>query len=455
MQIFFLSIFAIIFCFINCKIIICDKKVKKIPNKFLIHLLILLPFWYIFLYFFPFSEINILWFFIQIIVSFLVSFLLFNFSIWRAWDAKYLLVLSLFIPYIWIIPFIWNLGLFTLLYLFLYFLWFFLWKSILYKWYAKSLLLSIKIDLQEKWKVYKDNKWWKSFWIIIKWIIVFLIIFVSLRLFRIYIFLELFNNIWWNWNLVDFIKKYHFYIIFASIWITILIFYFWKKIINYLKKFFALKFNINLEIITYILIGILFIFLIWFILFEYSKDSDEIINYLLKIFTIYIIIYIFLKIIFYSYKISFIASEEEYIDIKNLKIGDLVDKKYLHTIFSKQTCLWAHNYEEYTWSDNEKQKILEKFPYFLFIEPQKFFLNIKNPIDKETKKLLQNIYETSNKYLKENKKNYKFSKENYKIKILKTFSFGIYIFIWFIITIIFWNKMIIFITKKIIEWINF
>lgn len=66
MQIFFFSILAVIFCFINYKIIKSDQKIKKIPNKNLLELLFLLPFWYIFLYFFPISEIHILGFLLQI-----------------------------------------------------------------------------------------------------------------------------------------------------------------------------------------------------------------------------------------------------------------------------------------------------------------------------------------------------------------------------------------------------
>lgn len=437
MQIFFFSIFALIFGFINYKIIISDQKTKKIPNKFLLQLLFLLPFWYIFLYFFGVWNFEIFPFILQIFLSFLISFLLYNFGIWRAWDAKYLLVLSLFIPHIWIISFIGNLGLFTLFYLFLYFLWFFFGKSLIYKWYFSSLIKSIKTDLEEKWKFYKKSKKWSNFSIIFKWIFIFLIIFVSLRLARIYLFLEFFQNFSINENILQIFQKYHFYMIFAGIWLTIWIYYIWKKIINFLKIYFAEKFRTNLGFIWNIFIGITFFALILFIFYEFQKNPEEIRNYLIKIFTIYILIYIFAKIIFYSYKLSFLTSEEKFIHIDNLKTWNIVDKKYLNKMFGTQDYL--------------RNKIGIKYTKF---DPEKYFLEIKNPIDLNTKDLLQKIYKTVNFEIENNKNKKKFFEKNYNIKILKTFSFGIYIFLGFLITFIFRNEIINFITKKIIDFIS-
>ena len=99
--------------YLNYKIVLSDLKYKKIPNKFLGYLLLLIPFYYIYI-FFTFPDINYLLFLWQIILTFIISFILFYFNIWAAWDAKYLLVLSLFIPYIWIVPFIWNIALITI-----------------------------------------------------------------------------------------------------------------------------------------------------------------------------------------------------------------------------------------------------------------------------------------------------------------------------------------------------
>lgn len=424
MQHIFFTIFATIFCFINYKIIISDQKIKKIPNKNLLQLLILLPFWYIFLYFFPIWNFEIFGFILQIFASFLISFLLFNFGIWRAWDAKYLLILSLFIPYIWIISFIWNLWLFTLFYLFLYFLWFFIGKSFFIKWYFSNLIGNIKIDLQEKWKFYKNSQKWNTFVIIFKWILIFLVIFVSLRLARIYLFLEFFENFSTNENTLEIFQKYHFYLIFVWIWLTIWIYYIWKKIINFLKFFFAKTFKIDIRLIWNIFLGVLFFALIYFIFKEFQTNPEEISNYLIKIFTIYIFIYIFAKIIFYGYKLSFLWSEKRQILLKDLKQSDYVDISELNKIFHFRHLPWDEwfkkLYDDAIFGNNFDLKNLKKL------------IRIQNQYDK--------------KYRKEK------NKPIISITCLKTFSFAIYIFIGFIITFFFENKIILHILEKILNF---
>ena len=153
---YILYILSIPFLYINYKIVVSDLKNKIIPNKYLGYLLLLIPFYYIYI-FFSFSEINYLLFIWQIILTFIISFILYYFWIWAAWDAKYLLVLSLFIPYIWVIPFIWNIALITILYLFLYFIRFYLWKVLFNKVYRQSLWLNIKQDLTETWKFINET----------------------------------------------------------------------------------------------------------------------------------------------------------------------------------------------------------------------------------------------------------------------------------------------------------
>lgn len=422
MQIFLLSVFILIFGFINYKIILSDQKIKKIPNKNLLQLLFLLPFWYIFLYFFPIWSFEISGFILQFFLSLLISFLLFNFGIWRAWDAKYLLVLSLFIPHIWIIPFIWNLGLFTLFYLFFYFLWFFFGRSLIQKWYFSNLMKNIKIDLEEKWKFYKKSQSWNTFSIIFKWIFVFLIIFVSLRLARIYIFLEFFQNFSTNENILQIVQKYHFYLIFAGIWATFVIYYFGKKFINFLKIFFAEKLKIDINIIWKIFLGIVFFTLILFISYEFKKNPKEISNYLIKIFTIYILIYIFVKIIFYSYKLSFLASEKEEILLKNLKQNDYIDISRLDKIFY---------FRHFPWEE-----------WFKKLYDNAIFWN--NFDLKNLKKLIRTQNKYDKKYIKEKEKSIN------SVICLKTFSFAIYIFSGFLITFFFENKIILEILKKIV-----
>jgi len=443
-------ILLIPFLYLNYKIIISDIKYKIIPNKYLGYLLLLIPFWYLYIFLVPVPWIEI-WFtgtgtmiFIgQIFLTFIISFILYSFWIWSAWDAKYLLVLSLFIPYIWVIPFIWNIALLTISYLLLYFIWFYLWKCIFYKWYAKSLFKNIKNDLNDKWLNYKNNKWWKTFFIILKWIVIFLIIFVSIRLARIYLFNELFT---WESSQIELlswiIKTYSFYLIFWLIILFIWWLYIFRLFINKLKNIISWKLWVNITIIWNIFIIILFLWLIYFIYIQYLINSNEIIKSLFRIFSLYLSIYIFAKIMIYGYKLTFWIAEYEYIDIKDLKTWYIVDKDYLIKMFWDQLSLWFAN---------TKQEKQERKNYLLFPNPNIFFKKMPSIITSEELKILKKSYNIVNNYHIKNKTTWYQKIE--KIKTLKTFSFWLYLFSGFLITIIFWNEIINFLInliKKII-----
>jgi len=427
---YFFYILIIPFLYFNIKIVISDLKYKKIPNKYLGYLLLLIPFYYIYL-FFSYPEINYLIFIWQIILTFIVSFILYYFWIWAAWDAKYLLVLSLFIPYIWIIPFIGNIAFITLIYLLWYFLWFYFYKVAFNKQYRKSLWWNIKNDLKERWNVHKNNKWWNTYKIISKWLIIFLLIFVSIRLIRFY----LLNSIISTWQnskfeiIKEVIEKYNIYLVFLFIWIFIWILILLKIGINKLKTFLTKKFKLNLNLVWNILLWILSIFLISFISYEYLQNPYEIKNYLGKIFTIYLILYIFFKILKATYKITFWIAEYQYININDLKEGDIVDKEYLVKMFGEQLVLW--------FAESKKEKKQRK-KYLFFPSPKNYFSNIDNPIDNETLKTIKKSYFIANKYHKKYTNNFE---ENNTIKILNTFSFAPYILIWFILTFLFQDKI--------------
>lgn len=411
---YLLYILVIPFLYFNFKIVFSDLKNKIIPNKYLGYLLLLIPFYYIYI-FFSFPDINYLLFILQIIITFIISFILYYFWIWAAWDAKYLLVLALFIPYIWIIPFIWNIALLTIIYLLGYFLWFYFWKCIFYRWYAKSLLLNIKKDLNEKWNIYKLNKWWKTIFIILKWLLIFLIIFVSIRLSRIYLFNTFFNN-WENYEILNnILEKYNFYLIFWFIWTFILILYLFKFLINKFKKYISSKLWINNTFITNFFIIILLIILLSFIGYEYSINKNEIINNLYRIFTFYIIFYLIIKIIFYSYKISFGLAEHEFINIKYLKEWNIIDKEYL-----KKTLNIVNP---------KNNKTIENFNKNL-----NYINNIWNTLDNQDVKKIIYIYDKTNKLCKSDEIINKWFNKLENIKVLKTFAFWLYIFVWFIIT---------------------
>ncbi len=449
MEYIILIIFLIIFLIINYKIVISDLLQKKIPNKQLIYLLFLIPFWFVFLFFFwnilYSPEINIIFFIFQIFVSLLISFLLYYFWIWSAWDAKYLLVLALFIPYIWIVSFIWNIGLITLAYLIWYFFWFYFWKVLFNSIYRKSLFKDIKSDLSEKWYTYKKSKSWSVFFIIFKFLLIFLIIFVSIRLLRLYSFSYIFH---WNSdfisNFTNFFHKYHFYLVISFIAVFIILLILIRKTINKSKKFLKNKVFSKYEKawfwIEFTFIFVLFILLISFCFYEYFKNSQELFKSLYLIFTLYISLYLFLRMVIYSYKITFWLAETDFIRIEKLEVWNIVDKPYLQKLFWTQQILGYSGVNE---KENEN---------FFDIDPENYFNNIENPIDEETKMKLQKIYFCVNNYHMQ-KQTPEFQ-EITAIKILRTFSFAPYIFLWFTITTIFWNNIINFLFDKFIEIIN-
>ena len=437
MQYFFYTL-IIPFLYLNYKIIASDLKYKKIPNKYLWYLLLIIPFYYIYI-FFSFPDINYLLFIWQIFLTFIISFILYSFWIWAAWDAKYLLVLALFIPNIWIISFIWNIALLTIVYLLWYFIWFYFWKCLFYKWYAKSLWWNIKQDLNEKWLVYKWNKWWKTFFIILKWIVVFLIIFVSIRLSRIYLFNEVFSWEANGWQIIqELFEKYSIYLIILFILIFIWWLYLFRLWINKLKNYIWNKLKLNLTLVWNIFLSILFVLLISFIIYEYIINPNEISNLLFKVFTLYLGLYILFKVLFYSYKITFGIAEMEYINIKDLKEGEIVDKEYLVKMFWSQEVFLSN-------LNNKKEKLI------LPALPIEYFQNIYNPIDQKTLNKLKQVYKTVNSFhLKSNKW---FTKIE-TIKVLKTFAFWWYLFSWFLIGYIFEDEIIKYLLFNIIEIIK-
>gem|GEM_PF-1108019 len=160
------------------------------------------------------------------------------------------------------------------------------------------------------------------------------------------------------------------------------------------------KNNIKLDYIDLFFLSILFIILSSFLIYEYILDSESLFKNLYIIFTFYLAIFIIIIIIIYSYKISFQISESNYIDISDLKEGDIIDKEYLLNIFSKQKYL------------------INKYKFLM--NKNKNIESIKKPIDKKTLSKLKIIYKIVNDYEYSKDKNHKNIKN---IKILKTFSF--------------------------------
>lgn len=427
-------ILSIPFLYLNFQIINSDVKEKKIPNRYLLYLLLLLPFYYIF-YFYFFDSINLYTYLFQFILVFLVSFLLYYFWVWAAWDAKYLLVLSLYLPGLWIIPIVWNISLITIVYLIRYFVWFYLINIPFNKVFRNDFKSNIKQDLAEKWQNHKKNKWGSSVYIIIKYITIFLTIFVSFRLFRMYLFNDIIsqNSSLFD-NLSEIFGKYNFYLVFLIIWLTILFVTLIRKSYKYIVSKLNELFLVKIENIENIIIGFLLLILILFTIKEYIVNPSEISNSLYLIFTVYIAIHIFVKILMYSYKVTFWISESEYVNVDDLKVWDLIDKVALIKLFWGQTALiedksWIYD----LWSDE-------------------YFLNFKNPVDTESLEVLKKSFELVNDYHKWEKTPWFI--ENKKIKILKTFAFWPYIFAGFLITFAFGNLIINFLVENILDIIK-
>lgn len=423
MKYFFLLIFILPFLYFNSKIIISDIKAKIIPNKYLIYLLYVLPFYYLYLIFFLgfYPNILIIW------LSLFITFLLYYFWIWWAWDAKYLFVLSLFIQNIWIIPFIWNIAILIIIYLFSYFLYFYLWKTIILPNYWIGLYKNIFNDLKDKFLTYITNYEWEiklktSLKIILNRILTFLFFFVWIRLTRLIFINNFFSNKENSSYFWDLLKNYHIYL-----WLLMFIL-FWslrygfRVIFKSSKKFIFKNFWIKADKTKILFPLILSFLLIFIITYEYRVNPYEIWNFFYKLFTVYLYLFLFSKIFLYCYKLTFNIKETYYIEINSLKENDIVDKDYLIKLFAEQECLW---YGSKDW--------------LLAPNPKLFFSKIENPIDKYTCEKLIEIYNIVNNFHLTNKS--AFFHENNKIKVLKTFAFAPYIFSWFILTYFFQDNI--------------
>ena len=404
---YILYLLTLPFLYLNYKILVSDITRKKIPNIYLKYMCILALLWWLllFLWFYPSIEIHPLPFFIQLIIALVCSFILYYFWIWAAGDAKYLLVLSFFIPYIWVIVLIGNIALITLSYLVGYFLYFYLGKITCNKNYREYLLQDIQRDITEKWQWYKKGKWWSTYKTISTFLLTFFIIFVSIRIGRNY-FLEYILEYWSLYSIEEFIGTYSVYIIFWWIGVFLIWIYLIRLWVNKIARYIWKRWEIKRKTIWNISVWVLLACLLSFIGYELIYNYQEIVTLLLKIFTLYLIIFIVIKILIYSYKITFWIGETYYKDIDYLTQEDSIDKKYLLHI-----------------TKDHKSKI-DTF-------------NIQNieHIKWEIQKINKHIISDRNKKHKD-------GDTIKKIKILKTFSFWPYIFVWFIVTYIFEDRII-------------
>ncbi len=399
MEYLFWSLLLWIFLYLNACIIYTDIKIKKIPNIYLIRILLLLPFCYTYaLIFWLFGDIQIWVFILQISLSFLLSFLLFHFNIWWAGDAKYLLILSLYIPHIGILPFIFYIALIVILYLLFYFIWFWLGPNLWIKTKRKDLFWNLWKSKKDKFTIENSNRNKRQ--ILNDWmgyILGFLLLFICIRLLRIHL-IEYFID---RFNITPF--QILEYILYSWIWIYILvgIILIWitigfciKKIYTYAKSLFQGKGN-NILLILWNFI------LLWIIFLEYLHNSEAFFSNMLLILTVYLGVFFLIRILFFAYKMVFLYQEESLVHINNVQEGMKIDKK---TII-----------KDLTWNG--------------YIEENKIDINsVSNMSVVNIQDLLKNIdvYQTSRKT-----KNYS---PYTLIKVFKTSAFWIYIFLWFLLS---------------------
>ncbi len=405
----FISLLWSIFGVINFFIIYKDITKKIIPNSLLILLIILsIPLWL--LNTDPFS-LSI--FFVSMISVFFISFILYYFGFWSPGDAKYLLVLSLFIPYIWIFSFISNIVIVTLLYLCAFFIFLLFAKGVFIKKdeeiFLHQVLHNVWVQqlLPIKKFIEKPNMIWTMR--VINSINIFLATFVLIRLSRIFIFDTIKEH-----SSRAFQENYKIYITIALVlwmigiivWVSIL----WRKIKIYLlsKKWYI---PLHMDILWS---NILFVWVAIFIYYDYMQSPDELIANMRYILSFYIAIFIATRCLIYLYKFTFIEMEKRIINVKKLQVWDIIHRHFLiHTLIPML--------RKVSWSKIKKEIEIVK--------------NIRNKVDKREIKALKKVYKS-------------FSKDS-DIPIIETFAFSPHIFIGFIVSIFWGNAPIRFIVDMV------
>ena len=403
------------FLLLNIVIIYNDLKRKKIPNVYLGYLLIGVILHYLY-FLITWWEINIIWKILDASVFLSICFWLFYASIWAAGDAKYTFVLFLYLLWSYnILTFFFNLSCLVWIYLCGYFIYFYSIKLPFRdkNWAIKSY---IKTTIEDSYKI----KFLRSSdlkWKIIKTIFQFLVFFTAFRLLRMVAIEEIKYSLWSS------IHPLFLYFLIAGFGILIVAIRQWVlSLIMFFKKYNFRSIHIVLYIQQYFL-PIVFFLLSIYVGIELYFNPLKISRELLLIMTLYLCMYGLVRFLRFSQIICFHISEEEFIDITRLDEGYIVDKKFLKKSIAPQPT-------------SEK---------YLLPDPYSFIKNIPQPIDKKTAQALKKTYKKLNEYHLKNKT--EFFQEMKYIKVVKSFSFSLYIFLWFLVTYIFENKFLLIFTE--------
>ena len=389
MKILFWIFLLTLFSYINLKIVYTDRIQQKIPNRDLLFLLLLIPFWYIYGFvFWIFWNIDITLFIVQILITLGVWFWIYFADIWWAGDAKYVCVLWLFIPHIWILSFIWNIWVVTLGYLLVYFLWFWFWKNLWIKQRRQDFLTNIWIIKKNQFL----HKHWKQttrevIFELLKSLNIFLLAFLALRFFRFFLLAHLWNT----YDVVSLLQQYGMYLLVASIVLTFALIIIMKKIYHVLKKF---VFRSKKDEVYFLC----FISIIWIILllYWYSLNPQYFSEKIILIFTLYLFLYLIFRFFWEACKITFKMQEQPLVHVDDIKEGMIIDKEWFDLILARD---------------------------------RDIFWNIQlsgSMLSKDDVEIVQRVIRKVNE-----------TQDQPHIPIYKTFGFAICIFGWFVVTYIF------------------
>lgn len=419
-NIIYLAIFLI-----NTYIIIYDIKYKKIKNIHLLILILLFIFYFIYMSF-SINTMDILMFFPYLFSTFIFSFILYYFNIWAAGDTKYFFILTLFLYFFsGFFDFLINFSILVLFYIFFtvffhYLLTFFSLRKIKHFFWINYELFKEKylFIFFDKWneETTKELSKKKVFIVnFINYLTLVIFLFILIRLFRIFIIEYIdFSN--YKENIFELMKEYWVYILLLLIGIL-----FWiRRVIMFVIDFFKSKIVIKSKLskenyfVKKIIKSFIFLFLnISIVFIFYLLNWNEVFGSLYIFFIRFITFTIFIKLIFHLFKIYFKTYEETDINITNLKSWDYINYDFL------DKKIW--NIYDYV---NEKDISKIHNPIQLWVNPinKTIILELKDIINK------YNNHHTS-------KNTINFEKlEN--IKIINTFAFSPFLFLWFLITII-------------------
>lgn len=326
-------VLLIIFLYLNYKIVKKDYSEEKIPNKYLLGLIYILPFWYIVLFQFGNSDIHLVLFSVHILLTFIVSYALYEFKVWSAGDVKYLCILWLFIPHIWVLDLIWNIWITTLIYLMGTFIWFWLgpnlWNSQKRKDFYGILWTMKKNEFLDK---NKNLNFRKILFKSLKWLNIFLILFISLRFLRMYVT----SYIETKYDLSLFIENYGTYFIIWILIFTLVITLWVKTCLHFLRRY--LFSSLNKEVYFICAISFIGIFLL---LYGYSQNPVYFSEKIILIFTLYLALYLLIKTFWEGCKIIFKIQEQPMVHVTDLKEGMTIDTSWFNLITKRDKhILW-------------------------------------------------------------------------------------------------------------------